>query len=57
MRADPAPAAGLLVDAFVARAKAGQDLVADGAGDVGEGVDALEIVEDVEGCGDVLRVR
>ena len=39
---------GLLVDAFVPTAKAGQDLVADGAGGAGEVVDGLACVEDFE---------
>ena len=45
-----------LVDAFVAGAKAGEDLVADGAGGGGEVVDCLAGVEDGERLGDLGRV-
>ena len=47
----------LLVDAFVAGAKAGEDLVADGAGGGGEVVDGLAGVEDLEVVGDLARGR
>ena len=48
---------GPLVDAFVAGAKAGEDLVADGAGGGGEVVDGLAGVEDLEAVGHRARAR